>query len=308
MITVIGTAGGVATTRLTECLLGSDDKYTMPIREVPPIRVVPPIVPRGAKYGHGEPSEANMAACPNLKQLSDECADLIQSVAPRVGAVILGYRVVSGIRWRDELMIPAAEALCGAQRVEIRVENSSARAEVLATDLGTDIAVLRVPDLAPVAGGFSKETLRVGEAVAVLGGHECGTSAIWGSVRFAGPAWTSLRSGTIMQRLEIDVRFDPTFEGAAIVDMNGTIAAMAVPGPLRRVFGIPTETIERVVALVEKHGHLPQAYIGVRLQSLRIDEATRAQLDESPAESRRSAAWTPGPQQQPRKSSWEICF
>ena len=219
-----------------------------------------------------------MPAYPNLKQLSDERAGLIQSVAPRVGAVILGRRVVSGIRWRDDLMVTAAEALCGAERADVRVENSSAGAEVLATDLSTDIAVLRVPDLAPVAGGFSKESLRVGETVAVVGGHERGASAIWGSVRFAGPAWTSLRGGTIGQRLEIDVRFDPTFEGAAVVDMSGTITAMAVPGPFRRVLGIPAETIERVVAVVEKHGHLPQAYIGVRLQSLRIDEATRAQL------------------------------
>lgn len=219
-----------------------------------------------------------MAAYPNLKQLSDERASLIQSVAPRVGAVTLGRRVVSGIRWRDDLMVTAAEALCGAERADVRVENSSAGAEVLATDLSTDVAVLRVPDVAPVAGGFSKENLRVGETVAVVGGHERGASAIWGSVRFAGPAWTSLRGGTIGQRLEIDVRFDPTFEGAAIVDMSGTITAMAVPGPFRRVLGIPAETIERVVALVEKHGHLPQAYIGVRLQSLRIDEATRTQL------------------------------
>jgi S1-C subfamily serine protease len=219
-----------------------------------------------------------MTAYPNLKQVSDERADLIQSVAQRVSAVILGRRVISGIRWRDDLMVTAAEALSGAERVDIRVETSSATAQVLATDLGTDIAVLRVPDLAPAVGGFSIEALRVGETVAVVGGDEHGATAIWGSVRFAGPAWTSLRGGRIARRLEIDVRFDPVFEGAAVVDMNGTIAAMAVPGPFRRVLGIPAETIERVVALVEKLGYLPQPYIGVRLQSLWLDEATRTQL------------------------------
>ena len=223
-----------------------------------------------------------MTAYPNLKQLSDERAGLIQSIAPRVAAMILGRRrVVSGIRWRDDLLITAAEALSGAERVDIRVENSNASAEVLAADLGTDIAVLRVPDLAPAIGGFSTQALRVGETVAVVGGGENGAVAVWGSVRFAGPAWTSRRGGTIGRRLEIDIRSDPVLEGAAIVDMNGSITAMAVPGPLQRVLGIPAETIERVVALVEKHGRLPQPYIGVRLQSLWIDDATRTQLGRS---------------------------
>jgi S1-C subfamily serine protease len=223
-----------------------------------------------------------MTAYPNLKQLSDERAGLIQSVAPRVAALILGRRrVVSGIHWRDDLVIAAAEALSGAERVDIRVGDSNASGEVLATDLGTDIAVLRVSGLAPATGGFSTQGLRVGETIAVVGGGESGAAAVWGSVRFAGPAWTSRRGGTIGRRLEIDVRFDPVFEGAAIVDMNGTITAMAVPGPPRRVLGIPAETIETVVALVEKHGHLPQPYIGVRLQSLWIDEATRTQLGRS---------------------------
>src|SRR5581483_11212026 len=126
-----------------------------------------------------------MATYPNLKQLSDERAGLIQSAAPRVGAVVLGRRrVVSGIRWRGDLMITAAEALSGAERVDVRVENSNASAQVLATDLSTDVAVLRVPDLAPAVGGFSTEALRVGETVAVVGAGHNGAAAVWGSVRF----------------------------------------------------------------------------------------------------------------------------
>lgn len=231
-----------------------------------------------AQYGALQPSEANMTAYPHLKQLSDERADLIQSVAHRVRAVIIGRRAVSGIRWRNDLVVTAAEAIDGAERVDIHIENSNSSALVLATDLGTDVAVLRIPNLAPSTGGFSTAALRVGETVAVVGGGEHGAAAVWGSVRFAGPAWTSRRGGTIERRLEIDVQLDPAFEGAAIVDTNGAIAAMAVPGPFRRVLGIPAETIERVVTLVEKHGHLPQPYIGVQLQPLWLDETTRTQL------------------------------
>ncbi|MDB6042562.1 MAG: hypothetical protein JWM63_1113 [Gammaproteobacteria bacterium] len=66
-----------------------------------------------------------------------------------------------------------------------------------------------------------------------------------------------------------------------MIDMQGTFIAMAVPGPFRRVIGIPAATIERIVATVERHGHLPQPYVGVRLQPLWLDEPTRTQLKHS---------------------------
>jgi serine protease DegS len=221
-----------------------------------------------------------MAAYPNLKQLSGERADLVENVAPRVGAVVLGRRALCGIRWRDDLMVTAAEAIGGAEHVNVRFESSEETAEVVAVDLGTDVAVLRVPTVIGLTlAGAPPAALRVGEAVAVVGREVGGgPSANWGSLRLAGPAWTSRRGSIIAQRLEIDVRFNAALEGAAVVDTDGTVAAMAVPGPFRRVLGIPAETIEKVVASVEKYGRLPQPYIGVRLQPLWLDEPTRTRL------------------------------
>jgi S1-C subfamily serine protease len=76
----------------------------------------------------------------------------------------------------------------------------------------------------------------------------------------------------------LDVGFDPTFEGAAVIDTDGNIAAMAVPGPYHRVLGIPAATIEAVVAKVDQFGHLPKPYIGIRLQPLWLDDDTRTKL------------------------------
>ncbi|MGH8210675.1 MAG: S1C family serine protease [Steroidobacteraceae bacterium] len=220
-----------------------------------------------------------MAAYPNLKQLSGERVNLVENAAPRIGAVVLGRRALCGILWRDDLMVTAAEAIGGAERVDVRFERYEESAEVVAVDLGTDVAVLRVPAVTGLTlAGAPPAALRVGEAVALVGREVRGPIANWGSVRLAGPAWTSRRGGAIAQRLEIDVRFNAALEGAAVVDMEGTVAAMAVPGPFRRVLGIPAETIEKVVTSVEKHGRLPQPYIGVRLQPLWLDESTRAQL------------------------------
>jgi S1-C subfamily serine protease len=255
-----------------------------------------------------------MAANSLLQQYSDERAALVQNAVPRAAAIILGRRrILSGIRWRNDLIITAAEAIGGVEQVDVRLEDGELSADVVATDLTTDIAVLRVADADAVAsnnggspardsaagasvtsaagssftgtgvGAFrnaapSSLSLRVGETIAVVGRTLRGPSAIWGTVQLAGPAWSSRRGGKIDQRIELDVGFDPSFEGAAVLDTAGNIVAMAVPGPFHRVLGIPTSTIESVVVKVDQFGHLPKPYIGIRLQGLWLDDATRTKL------------------------------
>lgn len=233
-----------------------------------------------------------------LKQYSDERAALVQGAVSRAAAIILGRRrVLSGIRWRDDLIVTAAEAIGGAEQVDIQLDGDELEARVIATDLTTDIAVLRVArgatagaSAAAAAAGTDAATpaslmapptgrlLRVGETIAVIGRTLRGPAAIWGTVQLAGPAWNSRRGGKIDQRLELDVGFDPAFEGAAVIDTSGNIVAMAVPGPHHLVLGIPAATIEAVVAKVDQFGHLPKPYIGIRLQPLWLDDDTRTKL------------------------------
>jgi S1-C subfamily serine protease len=242
-----------------------------------------------------------------LKQYSDERAALVQTAVSKAAAVVLGRRrVLSGFRWRDDLIITAAEAIGGVEQADVRLEGDELEAHVIATDLTTDIAVLRIAsgaasanapglnarvanagadtnvDAAHVAAANAPAPtaalLRVGETIAVVGRTLRGPTALWGSVQLAGPAWSSRRGGTIDQRIELDVGFDPSFEGAAVIDTTGNIVAMAVPGPYHRVLGIPTSTIESVVAKVDQFGHLPKPYIGIRLQPLWLDDDTRTKL------------------------------
>ena len=259
-----------------------------------------------------------MATNSLLKQYSDERAALVQNAVSKAAAIVLGRRrVLSGIRWRDDLIVTAAEAIGGAERVGIRLDADDLEAQVIATDLTTDIALLRVnsnsanttadatngnparregsPGATPNAGVGGGSTgsnlaatsgtprpapslLRVGETIAVVGRTLRGPTAIWGTIQLAGPAWSSRRGGKIDQRIELAVGFDPSFEGAAVIDTSGNIVAMAVPGPYHRVLGIPTATIETVVAKVDQFGHLPKPYIGIRLQPLWLDDETRSRL------------------------------
>jgi S1-C subfamily serine protease len=215
-----------------------------------------------------------------LNQYSQERAALVESALPKAAAIILGRRrVLSGIRWRDDLIVTAAEAIGGAEHVDVRLEGDELGAEVIATDLTTDVAILRVGTVgAGPTTASPAPALRVGQPVVVVGRNLRGPAAIWGSVQLAGPPWSSRRGGRIDQRLELDVAFDPSFEGGAVIDMEGNVVAMAVPGPYHRVLGIPASTIEAVVAKVDKFGHLPKPYIGIRLQPLWLDDDTRTRL------------------------------
>jgi len=223
-----------------------------------------------------------MATNSLLKQYSDERAALVQAAVSKAAAVVLGRRrILSGIRWRDDLIVTAAEAIGGAERVGIRLDDDDLEAQVIATDLTTDIALLRVNSNIAATSGTRRPApslLRVGETIAVVGRTLRGPTAIWGTIQLAGPAWSSRRGGKIDQRIELDVGFDPSFEGAAVIDTSGDIVAMAVPGPYHRVLGIPTATIETVVAKVDQFGHLPKPYIGIRLQPLWLDDDTRSRL------------------------------
>jgi S1-C subfamily serine protease len=304
-----------------------------------------------------------MSANSFLKQYSDARAALVQSATSKAAAIIVGRRrVLSGIRWRGDLIVTAAEAIGGAEHVDIRLEGDELGAEVVATDLTTDVAVLRLdahaanneaqapngdmgtsgpnatqggatpnatisagaetnahlgaspgghPNAMPRAHAAAEadvhlnaarngrpnaaasalasatvtarpnaaaDALRLGEPILVVGRTLRGPMAIWGSVQLAGPAWNSRRGGRIDQRLELDLALDSSFEGGAVLDMDGNVAAMAVPGPYHRVLGIPTATIETVVAKVSQFGHLPRPYIGIRLQPLWLDDDTRTKL------------------------------
>ena len=50
---------------------------------------------------------------------------------------------------------------------------------------------------------------------------------------------------------------------------------MTVFGPRRRVLVIPSTTIERVAARLERYGHIPRGYLGLGFQLVAIEEGRR---------------------------------
>jgi S1-C subfamily serine protease len=89
--------------------------------------------------------------------------------------------------------------------------------------------------------------------------------------RTAGP-WRSLRGGEIDARLELAIGIRRKAEGGLALDAAGRPFGMAVFGPRHRVLAIPSATIQRVAAMLERHGRVPRGYIGLGLQRVALQE------------------------------------
>jgi S1-C subfamily serine protease len=217
-----------------------------------------------------------------LHQISTTRARRIASVAPRALALRLSSRhSVSAILWRDHFLVTASDALRGADPVHVVGPEGEGRVDFAGADTTVDVAVLK---LDPAAAASSAPALasaapETGATIALVGRSTDGVLAAWGGVKLNGEAWTSQRGGRIDRRIELDVSFERRLEGALVVDTGGAAVGMSVPGPRGRVLCISAATIERVVSVIETHGHVPQPFIGICLQPLWIDAATGRELD-----------------------------
>jgi len=209
----------------------------------------------------------------SLVAFSDAAAELVERTASSIVAVHGGGRgPSSGIHWRSGVIVTAEEVLERDENIKVMLPGGRVVAASLAgRDSSTDVAVLRFqPDGLPAAPTANAASLRAGHVVLALGNHEGAPIASLGIVAIAGPAWHSLRGGTIDSLIRLDLALSPAAEGGAVVDVQGRVVGMAVLGPRRRALAIPTSTIDRVVDQLLAKGHVFRGYLGAGLQPVRL--------------------------------------
>ena len=207
----------------------------------------------------------------------DILPEVIERHAAGVVALRAGGAALSGLVWREGLVVTAEEALPEGE-IEAVLPGGERRAAALAgRDPTTDVALLRVEGAAaPVA--WSTAAPRPGEAAAALGARDGLPLVAAGVVAFAGPAWRSLRGGTIDARLEFDLALVAEAEGGLMLGAGGAALGMAVLGPRGRAIAIPAATIDRVAPQLEAEGRIARGYVGLGLRPIRIDGGGRGLL------------------------------
>ena len=211
-----------------------------------------------------------------LQDLSTAFARLVGIAAPGIVAVQSHRSHSSGFLWRPGLIVTADEALSEEGDVAVTLPGGeSIAARLVGRDHTTDIALLRVDrsDLQPIR--LESPSIPVGALALAVGAEDGAPTAAFGVVsRSTGP-WWSLRSGEIDARIELDLGMRQSAEGGLAIDAAGRPIGMAVFGPRRRVLVIPSATIERVAARLEKYGHIPRGYLGLGFQLVAIEDGGR---------------------------------
>jgi len=196
--------------------------------------------------------------------------------APSIVAIKSAHSRSSGFFWRPGLIITAEEALSEEGDFIVTVPSGeSLAARLVGRDHTTDIALLRVDrsDLPPMP--LEIKPVPVGALALAVGAEDGAPTAAMGVVsRSIGP-WWSLRGGEINARIELDLRMRRSAEGGLAIDATGRAIGMTVFGPRQRVLVIPSATIERVGARLEKHGHIPRGYLGLGFQLVAIEGGGR---------------------------------
>ncbi len=214
-----------------------------------------------------------------LSELSQALQARVRAASPLVAAVSWGGRGhVSGVIWRDNLLVTSEQSLPRAERYDaILPGGARVDATLVGRDAATNVAVLRLTALA--ATHRMAEAAGVGALVLAIGSDgEGSATARLGPIEVLGPAWESMRGGRIDRLVRIGVRLPPAAEGGPVVDSEGGLLGMSTFGPRRDVMVIPAATIARATDQVLAHGGGRRGWLGVGLQEVALprDIAARA--------------------------------
>jgi S1-C subfamily serine protease len=214
-----------------------------------------------------------------LLSLSNDLAAAVEQAAPSILAVHARHRLPStGIHWRPGIVVTAEHAVRAEEGITVTTaDGGSLPATLAGRDRGTDLAVLRVPELGSAVATLGDDsTLRVGHMVLALG-H--GPRASWGVISALGPRWRSWRGGDVDRLVRLDLVMYPGFSGGPLVDTSGRVVGLNTSGLARESrLAVPVTTVSRVADELLRQGHVSRGYLGLGMQTVGLPEALRARL------------------------------
>jgi S1-C subfamily serine protease len=218
-----------------------------------------------------------------LSQFSNALAARAEAAKNAVVAIRLAHgRHITGMVWQSGVVLASEQSLPRKDEFELVAPGGSLlTARIAGRDPSTNIAILRpAPPLASpsVAAGEAQ----VGAIALAIGADGSGgSSARLGLVNLAGPEWHSSHGGLIDRRIVLDVGLARREEGGPVFDAAGRCLGMSTFGPRGQVIVIPTATIERIVPLLLKDGHIARGWLGVALQAVAVPDALRETAEQS---------------------------
>jgi len=222
----------------------------------------------------------------DLSSFSQALAALVKEASQSVVAVRSGgYRAISGIKLRNDLIATASHALRREESVPVQdAEGKKLQARVFGREPGLDLAILRAEGIG--SGLFEaaeSEPLAPGVLAVVVGmTADVGATASLGVLGAVGPERKTWRGGTLERFLRLDVNLYPSQSGAAVVTTDGKLIGMATPALSRySAMAIPFSTLDRIARELLEQGRIRRGYLGIGVQPVRLPEDLRSSLPEA---------------------------
>jgi S1-C subfamily serine protease len=218
-----------------------------------------------------------------LAELSNALAQLTESAArATVGVHTEARGSSSGVVWRSGVIVTSEHALRRDEDIHVTLPDGRAVPATLAgRDAQTDLAVLKCTEATVAVPEFGDaNSLKPGSITLVVGRTRAsGPVAALGVVSLVAPERRTWTGTSLSPYIRLDVGLQPTAIGGIVVDAHGRATGIATPKFAR--FGataIPAHTVNNVVDTLLEKGRIPQGYLGVGLQPVRLPDVLRQSL------------------------------
>jgi S1-C subfamily serine protease len=222
----------------------------------------------------------NSPAQLSLTQLSDALAEAVETGGQAVVAVHGRPQYPSsGILWRGNeegnvVIVTTDHTLKRHEDISVTLPNGATVPATLAgRDVGTDLAVLRIPPSGALAANLSPEaSLKAGNIVLALGRRaQNDVTVSFGILSALGAAWRTWRGGAIDRFIRPDLNIYIGFSGGALVDAEGRVIGLNTSALSRRsAITIPASTVSRTVDDILARGHVRRGFLGVGLHPVEL--------------------------------------
>ncbi len=221
-----------------------------------------------------------------LIELSNALAQATERAAASAVAVHSEPRgSSSGVVWRSGIIVTAEHALRRDEEIQITLPDGHViAASLVGRDPSTDLAVLKCAEATGAVAAFGDvAALKPGNLTLVVGRTRAsGPVAALGVVSLVAPERRTWTGAALAPYIRLDVGLQPTAVGGAVIDTQGRTVGIATPRFARfGALAIPAPAVDRVVDTLLKKGHIPQGYLGVGLQPVRLPDALRQSLQRS---------------------------
>jgi S1-C subfamily serine protease len=215
-----------------------------------------------------------------LRTLSDQMADAVERI--NTALVVVNGRQrqpASGIVYGENLVLTAAHVLERDREITIQTHDGrKLPATLVGRDPGSDLALLRVPNLNLAAATASTELARVGQLIIALGrDDEDGPMASVGIVSSVGGPLRTERGIVLEKFIQTDAISYPGFSGGPLIDTQGAVKGILTTGLINgAVLAIPMTIASVLADTLLKQGTIKRGYLGIASQLIDIPTGQRA--------------------------------